>query len=440
MTLLSLPDEMQFKKLVQEMADDLNCITTSMAIAVCTELQNRRLKFAARVLIAARCPHLLAKLDDYCPSPSRGWLNHIATRLSIRIVSSQTIDMLRRSTCDANHIRQFFLSKHRYFARRKKFIANMDETMLYSKRRYKVLTAGRNRPVRAEKSQLPHLTGVCTIFADGTTMKPMVILPQKKTLDAELEDLDAFFVRSESGWMNKYLFMVYCIMFICKVQEKRSQMNVFDAQVPFLLIVDGHPSRLSFLAVRLLSAFNIELLVLPGHTSHILQPLDVGIFSPLKAQFKKLFDMATIRYDQQGHMVINYVWNARELRYIMVRSFLDACSVSCTATNIENAFKATGIYPLDMNKPLASRYIVANGVPPARPNFVNDKVLTDPNVMMQVFQMEYGRPMQQQDWYFNLFVAMQSVLAWNGAYGQVLSRELHLLYPTAGGFQKIQLK
>ncbi|EAX68197.1 DDE superfamily endonuclease containing protein [Trichomonas vaginalis G3] len=168
----------------------------------------------------------------------------------------------------------------------------MDETMLYSKRRYKVLTAGRNRPVRAEKSQLPHLTGVCTIFADGTTMKPMVILPQKKTLDAELEDLDAFFVRSESGWMNKYLFMVYCIMFICKVQEKRSQMNVFDAQVPFLLIVDGHPSRLSFLAVRLLSAFNIELLVLPGHTSHILQPLDVGIFSPLKAQFKKLFDMA----------------------------------------------------------------------------------------------------------------------------------------------------
>ncbi|EAX74138.1 hypothetical protein TVAG_279210, partial [Trichomonas vaginalis G3] len=85
MTHLSLPDEMQFKKLVQEMADDLNCITTSMAIAVCTELQNRRLKFAARVLIAARCPHLLAKLDDYCPSPSRGWLNHIATRLSIRI-------------------------------------------------------------------------------------------------------------------------------------------------------------------------------------------------------------------------------------------------------------------------------------------------------------------------------------------------------------------
>ncbi|EAX91238.1 hypothetical protein TVAG_210630 [Trichomonas vaginalis G3] len=41
MTLLSLPDEMQFKKLVQEMADDLNCITTSMAIVsihiMCTE-------------------------------------------------------------------------------------------------------------------------------------------------------------------------------------------------------------------------------------------------------------------------------------------------------------------------------------------------------------------------------------------------------------------
>ena len=33
---------------------------------------------------------------------------------------------------------------------------------------------------------------------------------------------------------------------------------------------------------------NIHLICLPAHTSHILQPMDVGVFGPMKATWRKL--------------------------------------------------------------------------------------------------------------------------------------------------------
>jgi hypothetical protein len=33
--------------------------------------------------------------------------------------------------------------------------------------------------------------------------------------------------------------------------------------------------------------FNVNILVIPGHTTHVLQPFDVGIAAPLKTEFKQ---------------------------------------------------------------------------------------------------------------------------------------------------------
>lgn len=43
-----------------------------------------------------------------------------------------------------------------------------------------------------------------------------------------------------------------------------------------LLIVDGHPSRRNYLVNYIFSYFNVDIVVLPGHTSHVL---------PLKSQY-----------------------------------------------------------------------------------------------------------------------------------------------------------
>ena len=46
--------------------------------------------------------------------------------------------------------------------------------------------------------------------------------------------------------------------------------------------MDNHESHISIPLIELAIANNVCLLGLPPHTTHILQPLDVGVFGPLK--------------------------------------------------------------------------------------------------------------------------------------------------------------
>ena len=55
-----------------------------------------------------------------------------------------------------------------------------------------------------------------------------------------------------------------------------------DANQRRLLIMDGYSShvRARFIAYCMCDA--IDIVILPPHSSHLTQPLDVGIFRPLK--------------------------------------------------------------------------------------------------------------------------------------------------------------
>lgn len=59
---------------------------------------------------------------------------------------------------------------------------------------------------------------------------------------------------------------------------------------PILLIFDGHGSHLTEEIHQLALSHNIHLFCLPAHTTHKLQPLDVGIFGPLGNAFSKRCD------------------------------------------------------------------------------------------------------------------------------------------------------
>ena len=49
-----------------------------------------------------------------------------------------------------------------------------------------------------------------------------------------------------------------------------------------LLIMDGHGSHITANVIAFCIHNAIDLLILPPYTSHILQPLDVSVFAPLK--------------------------------------------------------------------------------------------------------------------------------------------------------------
>ena len=55
-----------------------------------------------------------------------------------------------------------------------------------------------------------------------------------------------------------------------------------------ILFVDGHHSHISIKLVQLAREKNVELICLPPHTTHILQPLDVGVYGPFKQEWRRI--------------------------------------------------------------------------------------------------------------------------------------------------------
>ena len=60
-----------------------------------------------------------------------------------------------------------------------------------------------------------------------------------------------------------------------------------------LLILDGHNSHCTYAFCTFAEKHNIIVVCLPSHTTHILQPCDVGVFGPLSKLWKSQVNKAT---------------------------------------------------------------------------------------------------------------------------------------------------
>jgi hypothetical protein len=61
-----------------------------------------------------------------------------------------------------------------------------------------------------------------------------------------------------------------------------------------MLLVDGHSSHVNMAFLNWCDAHRIVVMILPPHSTHRLQPLDVGLFSPLAVVYTlKLSDTYT---------------------------------------------------------------------------------------------------------------------------------------------------
>ena len=123
-------------------------------------------------------------------------------------------------------------------------------------------------------------TVLTCVSASGMVLPPMMVYPRKKRVPDNVREgcvPNTLFVHSDTGWINADLFLEWFKFFINNIPPTR----------PVLLIQDGHSSHVSIELVELARKNDIYLLCLPSHTSHILQPLDVGCFKSFKANFSK---------------------------------------------------------------------------------------------------------------------------------------------------------
>jgi hypothetical protein len=141
----------------------------------------------------------------------------------------------------------------------------------------------------------------------------------------------AYFGASENGWSSDALGLHWL-------------MTVFDPHTREsagrgrrLLIVDGHSSHVNMRFVEQCDRLRILVMILPPHTTHRLQPLDVSLFSPLATAYTKHINSVLFSSLGLTGLTKRSFWMA----------FWPAWNESFTPANIASGFAKSGIWPFN---------------------------------------------------------------------------------------------
>jgi 4-hydroxybenzoate polyprenyltransferase len=168
------------------------------------------------------------------------------------------------------------------------------------------------------------------------------------------KSLDEFrnweFTATENGWTSDDTALEWLKkVFILRTAPR-------DRLEARLLILDGHGSHETLEFMWECFSNNIYLLFLPPHSSHVLQPLDLSVFSPLKNAYRKQLGFLSLLTDSTPLGKRNFLLCYRKAR-------ID----SLTATNIKAGWQASGLWPVRVAKPLMSRLLLENSNKPVEP-------------------------------------------------------------------------
>jgi hypothetical protein len=189
----------------------------------------------------------------------------------------------------------------------------------------------RGRPKAIQPGNREWVTVIATINAAGWSVPPFLIFAGQYHLSAWYEEAeiprDWAIAVSDNGWTNNELGVEWLKHF-----NAHTKTRVVGARR--LLVLDGHESHHSLEFEELCKENNIYTLCMPPHSSHLLQPLDVGCFSPLKRAYSREVE-ALIRHH------INHI---TKLEFLP--AFKAAYDQSFTSANICSAFRGAGLVPL----------------------------------------------------------------------------------------------
>lgn len=140
-----------------------------------------------------------------------------------------------------------------------------------------------------------------------------------------------FYNRSKSGWFDAAIFQDW----FSKVVVPWAKRNT-DAKV---VIGDNLSSHINIEILRLCQRLRIKFVLLPPNSTGLTQPLDVGFYRPLKRAWRKILTDLKTRQPN-----INAV--EKTIFPQLLTKLIEAIEPNFQK-NICNAFRATGIHPID---------------------------------------------------------------------------------------------
>ena len=113
--------------------------------------------------------------------------------------------------------------------------------------------------------------------------------------------------------------------------------------------MDGHGSHETTDFIYLYYQYNVYLLFLPPYTSHVLQPLDLSVFSSLKSYYRTAVSHLALLTDSSPIGKQNFL-----------ACYSKARKEALSTKIIKAGWKATGLWPKSMAKPLLSPLLLEN--------------------------------------------------------------------------------
>jgi 4-hydroxybenzoate polyprenyltransferase len=174
--------------------------------------------------------------------------------------------------------------------------------------------------------------------ATGRRLRPVVVFTGK-TLQGQWFERDKIpdwgFDCSPTGWSNSRIFENWFIdVFLPETDPGEGRWRI--------LILDGHSSHVTIPFMFLAWLNKVQLIYLPPHTSHLTQPLDVGVFAALKKYFHqetdKFADLEARSPIQKQHFI---------------EAYKIASDKAFTSNNIRGGFHGAGITPCDAQKAIS---------------------------------------------------------------------------------------
>jgi hypothetical protein len=215
-----------------------------------------------------------------------------------------------------------------------KNVYNMDETgiLLSNLTSRKVLVNSQDmRRYRAAVVNRTLITAVECIAADGSYLPPLIVWPAATTRGNWYTHSTPGwrFTCSKTGYTNAEISLHWIQHVFDPLTKRRA------AGQPRILINDGLATHESLEVLTYCYENNIILCRLPSHTSHKLQPCDVGVFGPLKTAYRE-------QVEQLFRGGANTVGKQHfTLLYDRART------TAFTRENIRSAWRKVGLFPFD---------------------------------------------------------------------------------------------
>ena len=214
-------------------------------------------------------------------------------------------------------------------------IYNVDETGISTEHLPpKIVCNVGTNPQAVTSPRSSTVTCIAAGNALGNSVPPYYIFPGVRWNDSFLEGAatGTAGAMSKSGWSNSEVFQNYLNNHFLRYSTIPSG----SPTEPTLVLYDGHRSHVSLTLTDWARRNNVILFVLPPHTSHLTQHLDVGIFGPFKAMYYK---------ECQDHM--KHHPGLTITKYEVAQQTAKPYMKSVTAENLTSAFRKTGIYPFN---------------------------------------------------------------------------------------------